>query len=419
MTKRQILTAAIVTVGGFGLISLPASAEDNASAAQPSAAQPSAAQPSAAQPSAGQPSAGQSSSSSGLSGSAQTAGSSAGATASASQSDVSKALSQLTNAVLSKDGLKNLSQQISSKDAQRIGDLSQQQAQVDQAADQLRQAFKDKYQKDLDLSQNADQVFTAQFFQMGGSASDSARQASGSLPPDQGTSPSASPSGSSGTSGTSGSASSGTSGTSGASGTGASAGANVGASGASGTANIGGASVSGNVGSSGATGSVTGDAAQTASSSMGGTTITIPASHGMPDARVRLTQESGQWKIQLPQSTDGNQLAQNIQKQLQQCAQMKDQWPADATQAQQAIAHSVLLAFSDQSSSGGASGASGTSGTSGSSSSLGTSGSAGGASGASGASGTSGSSSGTGAGGSSSGTGATGTGGGTSGTPGQ
>jgi hypothetical protein len=120
----------------------------------------------------------------------------------------------------------------------------------------------------------------------------------------------------------------------------------------------------------------------------------------MPDARVRLTQEGGQWKIQLPQSADANQLAQNIQKQLQQCVQMKDQWPADATQAQLAIAHSVLLAFSEQP----AAGASG--------SSTGT-----GASGASGASGSS--SSGTGSSGSSSGTGASGTSGGTSSTPGR
>jgi len=393
MTKRQILTAAIVTVGGFGLVSLPASAEDNAAS---SAAQPSAGQSSSSS-SAGQSSAGQSSSSAQPSGSdasgsgAQTAGSSSGATANASQSDAKKVLSQTANAIVSKDGLKNLSQQVCSKDAQRVGDLSQQQAQVDQAADQLRQAYKDKYQKDLDLSQNADQVFTAEFIQIGG-ASDQARQASGQVPADQGTSPSASSTG-----GASGSAS----GTSGSSGAGASG--SVGAGGASGTANIGGASVSGNVGSSGAAASATGDAAQTAGSSMGGTTVTIPASHGMPEARIRLVQEGGQWKIALPQGADAKQFADNVSKQLQQCAQMKDQWPADANQAQQAIVHSVLIAFSDQSSGGasgssssssgagtsGASGTSGTSGASGTSGSTGTGSSGSSSSGTSGAGGTS------------------------------
>ena len=119
----------------------------------------------------------------------------------------------------------------------------------------------------------------------------------------------------------------------------------------------------------------------------------------MPQASVRLVQDGGQWKIQLPSGTDGKQLSQNLQTQLQKCAGMKDQWPADATQAQQAIAHSVLLAFSDQSAAG-ASGASSGAGTSGSSSS-GTSGS---------------SSTGAGTSGSSSGTGASGTSGGTSGT---
>lgn len=344
MNKRQILTAAVLAVGGLGLAAAPVWAQAQTPAADPSAAaQPSQAPAgsTAAQPAA--PAAPGAAASD-----AQPAGSSQGA----SQSDVRQALSQSANAVLSKDGLKGLSQQLSQRDQQRIGDLSQQNPQLSQTVDQLRQAYHDKYQKDLDLTANADQVFTPEFFRIGGSA-DQAREASGRIAPDTGAA-------GSGT-GASGSAS-------GSTPAGSSAGAtgSIGASGASGSATIGGTSVSGNVGSSGASGTMTpggsgasgaagssgatasGDMAQTASSSSDRhLSVTIPASHSMPDARVHLVREGDSWKINIPDSIDGKQLAQNLQDQLQKCVQSKEQWPADANDAQRAIAHSVFVALSE------------------------------------------------------------------------
>lgn len=188
MDKRQILTAAILAVGGFGLVTLPATAQDaGASGAGSSAAGQSTSGGSSGATGAG--SAGQSSSG-GASGSSSVAAGgasaqTAGSSQQASQSDVRQILSQTASAVLTKGGIQQLSQQISQQDQQRVGDLSQQAQQLDQTVDQLRQAYKDKYQKDLDLTANAEQVFTSQFFSVGGaSASDLARQAAGTISPD-------------------------------------------------------------------------------------------------------------------------------------------------------------------------------------------------------------------------------------------
>jgi hypothetical protein len=137
----------------------------------------------------------------------------------------------------------------------------------------------------------------------------------------------------------------------------------------------------------------------------------------MPEARLNLANEGGSWKIDLPDSTDAQKLSEKLQKQVSECTQMKDQWPADANEAAKAISHSVLLAFSsDAAASGsGATGASGTSGSPGSSSGTGSSGSNSG--GAGGAGGTSGGSSGSSSGGSS-GSGGAGSSGGSSGSSG-
>jgi hypothetical protein len=116
-----------------------------------------------------------------------------------------------------------------------------------------------------------------------------------------------------------------------------------------------------------------------------------------------LTQESaGKWAIQLPSDVDGNKLAQNLNDQLQKCDQKKDQWPTDANQASQAIAHSIFIALSnDQGASGSSSSTGGTSGSAGSSNSSSTGGGA--ASGGTGSSGTSGSTGGSSSGGTSTG----------------
>src|SRR5205823_2720889 len=161
---------------------------------------------------------------------------------------------------------------------------------------------KEKYNQDLDLTKNRDVVFNSSFFQVQ-SALGSAAQTAGSRiagsdtsTPGLGTSGIIAPSGTSGAAGTSGSSSSGlgTSGTSGTSGAGA--GASAGTSGLGSSAGL-----------------------ASAANSMQSITVTIPASHGMPEARVPMTREAGQWVIQLPAGTDAQQLTQNIQQQLTQC----------------------------------------------------------------------------------------------------
>jgi hypothetical protein len=355
MNKRHILTAAVLAVTGFGLAALPAWAQDSA-AGQSAAQAEKSAQDRAAQPSqdpAAQPSDPRTA--------AQPAGDRAREAAAGgsqvSQSDAGKALSQVTQAVLSQGGISNLGQSFSRQDQQRIGDLSQQAQQLDQTTQQLRQAFKDKYQKDLDMSANADQVFTSSFIQIGGAAGDRAQPAAGTVSPDAATG--------TGT-GASGAASSGT-GATGAASDPARA-ADTSSAGASGTASSG----TGATGAA-ASGGLSSDLAQPAAGQVGQrATITIPASHGAKETRVSLIQEGGQWKIDVPDNLDGKQLSQNLQQHLQMAAQAKDQWPADATQAQQAIAHHVLMAFAEPAAAGqsgqrgsgaGASGGLGTSGT--------------------------------------------------------
>jgi hypothetical protein len=76
-------------------------------------------------------------------------------------------------------------------------------------------------------------------------------------------------------------------------------------------------------------------------------TVTIPESHGMPEAKLNLVREAGDFKIDLPDSMDAQTLTQKLQQQLDECAQKKDQWPQDPTEAARAISHSVFIAFSD------------------------------------------------------------------------
>jgi hypothetical protein len=115
----------------------------------------------------------------------------------------------------------------------------------------------------------------------------------------------------------------------------------------SGTAGAGGTS---GAGGAGAAGGGTGADAQMAGSRMGQQqTVTIPASHGLPEARLQLAQEgAGQWKIDLPDNVDAQQLTQQLQQHLSKAAQQKDQWPADANEAARQISHHVFLAFSQQ-----------------------------------------------------------------------
>src|SRR5437870_2299020 len=107
MKRFDLLAAAVLAVGGFGLAVSPAFAEDQA--AQPSQQQQQAGQqPSAAQPSAGQPAT--PADQSGAAPSAQSAADRGAAAQQASESDVRQALSQCAQAVLTKGGANNLIQ---------------------------------------------------------------------------------------------------------------------------------------------------------------------------------------------------------------------------------------------------------------------------------------------------------------------
>jgi hypothetical protein len=307
MKKRHILTAAILAIGGIGLIVLPASAQDQANQPAQSSSGSAAQSAGAQQGQAAQQ--GQSAAAG-----AQTASDRSGQASSAaiSQSDAQKVLSQSSQAIISRDGVKGLSQQLSQRDQQRLGDLSKDSQQLSQSLDQLRQAYKDKYGKDLDLSSNADQVFTMAVFTIPADVSGQAQPAAARQTP----------------------------------------------------------------GASDQAASATGDQAAAPKSSF----IVVPASAGQTEARVALVNEDGQWKIDVPDSMDAKQLDDKLNTQIQQTVASKDQWPADATQGQQAIARAIIIAFAQPSAgasgdAGAGSNAAGAGGTSGSSSGTGTSGS--------------------------------------------
>jgi len=94
-------------------------------------------------------------------------------------------------------------------------------------------------------------------------------------------------------------------------------------------------------------------------------TVTIPASHDMPELKVPLIQEAplGKWKINVPDSVDGPKLKANLQKHLSMVADMKDKWPADVNEAYRAVSHHILMAVLDSDNQAAADTATGASGT--------------------------------------------------------
>lgn len=77
------------------------------------------------------------------------------------------------------------------------------------------------------------------------------------------------------------------------------------------------------------------------------TTYWIPASHGLPAAFVTLTSEGDAWKVNLNDSVDANRLTANLNEQLSAILSKKDQWPSDAAEAQRIVAHHIAFALSD------------------------------------------------------------------------
>jgi hypothetical protein len=70
---------------------------------------------------------------------------------------------------------------------------------------------------------------------------------------------------------------------------------------------------------------------------------TIPASRDLPAVHVSLIQEAGGWKIDLPNNISGQQIHDNLLKRLTQVYDMQAQWPADPNAAELAITHRVML----------------------------------------------------------------------------
>ncbi len=76
---------------------------------------------------------------------------------------------------------------------------------------------------------------------------------------------------------------------------------------------------------------------------------TIPAGEGANIDTLKLVNESGDWKVDIADSIDGNKLANNLDKHLKMVVNMKAEWPDDVNEAQRAVAHHVAAALNDTS----------------------------------------------------------------------
>jgi len=76
--------------------------------------------------------------------------------------------------------------------------------------------------------------------------------------------------------------------------------------------------------------------------------VTVTASHAMPELKVPLIHELPDfWKIDVPDSVDGQKLYDNVLKHLTMANDMKDKWPDDENDAYRMVSHHVLMAILD------------------------------------------------------------------------
>jgi len=74
-------------------------------------------------------------------------------------------------------------------------------------------------------------------------------------------------------------------------------------------------------------------------------TATIAASHGLPELKINLVSEyPDRWKIDLPDTIDGQKLKDNVLKHLTMVDEDKANWPADKNEAYRAVSHHLLTA---------------------------------------------------------------------------
>jgi len=79
--------------------------------------------------------------------------------------------------------------------------------------------------------------------------------------------------------------------------------------------------------------------------------VTVPASHGMPAMFIPFIHEMPDaWKIDVPDTVEGQKLYDNLLTQLTMVGDMKDQWPSDVNDAYRAVSHHVMMAVLDQNS---------------------------------------------------------------------
>lgn len=253
---------------------------------------------------------------------------------------ISQTVGKTVDAALSGD-IRQLSQNFDRSSQRRFDDASKDQRQqnndLQKVSMELKRSFREKYHKDIALA-DASQVFGADFLRSTSSSSasdlnDRAR--------------------------TAGSRTEGTGNTTGAGTTGTGTTPNIGdgttgprGSGSAGaprtiTSNSG---TSGN-GSPGSSDNNTGVAINSRTQDMASQTVSIPASHGLPEVRVPLVKDGADFKISVPSTLTPARLQANLSRELTRANDMKAQWPDDATQAQRALAHHVMLAVMDQDSS--------------------------------------------------------------------
>jgi hypothetical protein len=78
-------------------------------------------------------------------------------------------------------------------------------------------------------------------------------------------------------------------------------------------------------------------------------TVTIPASHGLPQTKVPMVHEfPDAWKIDLPDNVDGPKLKANLAQAMDKVLAQQNQWPADVNEAYLAVSHQVLNALVGQ-----------------------------------------------------------------------
>ena len=77
-------------------------------------------------------------------------------------------------------------------------------------------------------------------------------------------------------------------------------------------------------------------------------TATIPAGQTLPAVVVSLVRDGGEWRMNVPDTLTAGRLEANLARHLSAAARQAEQWPNDANQAQQVIAHHLVMALMDR-----------------------------------------------------------------------